>query len=133
MRLAHELTAVWSAHDIARVVAFYADDYEGADVAEAHPQHGPLAVRRWMQDNLTAFPDLHLSIEHCVATADEVVVFWLARGTHLGKVMNIPATGRPIQMRGVALLVIRAGKIVRGFQVWDVAGMLRAIGLLPDL
>jgi len=28
---------------------------------------------------------------------------------------------------------VKDGKIVRSLRVWDVAGMLRHIGLLPDL
>jgi predicted ester cyclase len=76
---------------------------------------------------------LHFELERCVAQRDCAAVFWQASGTHAGKVMNIPPTGRRVEMRGVSWLKMAGGKIVQGEQLWDVAGMLRAIGLLPDL
>jgi hypothetical protein len=47
--------------------------------------------------------------------------------------MNIPPTGRPINARGVSMLTVESGKVWRANYIWDVAGMLREIGLLPDL
>jgi hypothetical protein len=47
--------------------------------------------------------------------------------------MNIPATGRRVEVRGASFLTIEAGKVTRATMLWDVAGMLRGIGLLPDL
>ena len=116
-----------------RVQSFYAPDYEGTDVAEKRPHRGPDDVRRHMRANLRAFPDLELQIEQCVAKEDCVVLLWWARGTHSGKVMNIPATGRRVELSGVSWFKMHAGKIVWAKRIWDVAGMLRAIGLLPEL
>ena len=36
-------------------------------------------------------------------------------------------------MRGVSALTLRDGKVIRGLYIWDVAGLLRNIGLLPEL
>jgi hypothetical protein len=36
-------------------------------------------------------------------------------------------------VRGVSLLTLESGKIKHAHYIWDVAGLLRAIGLLPDL
>jgi hypothetical protein len=47
--------------------------------------------------------------------------------------MNIPATGRPVTVRGVSVCHVEGGRIVRAMHIWDVAGLLRAIGLLPEL
>jgi steroid delta-isomerase-like uncharacterized protein len=133
VRLVHELVAAWNAHDAERVKTCYAQNYEGTDVAEIEPHRGPDDVRRHMRVNLRAFPDLELHIERCVAQEDCVALFWHAHGTQTGKVMNIPATGRRVEVRGVSLFKIAEGKIVQGTRLWDVAGMLRTIGLLPDL
>jgi hypothetical protein len=46
---------------------------------------------------------------------------------------NIPPTGRRIAVCGISLLTIEGGRISRGLYVWDVAGLLRSIGLLPEL
>jgi hypothetical protein len=47
--------------------------------------------------------------------------------------MRIPPTGRSIAVRGTSVLTVESGKIIRGLYVWDVAGLLRSIGLLPEL
>ena len=47
--------------------------------------------------------------------------------------MNIPPTGRKVAVQGVSILTVEEHRITRGVYEWDVAGLLRAIGLLPDL
>jgi hypothetical protein len=47
--------------------------------------------------------------------------------------MNIPPTGRQVQVRGVSIIEVKDGLIVRGQYIWDLAGMLRHMGLLPEL
>jgi steroid delta-isomerase-like uncharacterized protein len=128
-----ELMRVWNAHDVDRALEFYAPDYEGIDVADAAPQHGPGGLRRTMERYLQAFPDLHFTEETTVIQGDHVALFWTVQGTHQGPVMNIPPTGRSIQIRGVTLLTMAAGKVTRALYIWDVAGLLRGIGLLPEL
>ena len=54
-----------------------------------------------------------------VATAadgDHVVVRWRVRGTHLGAGLGMPATGRPVNFRGMTWLIFKDGVIIgRGF------------------
>ena len=128
-----ELLEAWNAHDVEGVAALHAPDYEGVDVGEATPQHGPEGIRQSLARYLLAFPDLHLTIEEPVAAGDRVVLTWTARGTHRGTLMHIPATGRGVVVRGVSLLTISGGRVTRGLYIWDVAGLLRSLGLLPDL
>ena len=82
---------------------------------------------------LCAFPDLHFLPDEPVCRDNTVMLNWQARGTHLGTFLNIPPSGRTMQVRGVSTLKLRNGKIVEAIYVWDVAGLLRNIGLLPDL
>ena len=56
-----------------------------------------------------------------------------AHGTHLGTLMNIPASGRSVSVRGVSVFTLAAGQVSRATYIWDVAGLLRTIGLLPEL
>jgi hypothetical protein len=68
-----------------------------------------------------------------VTDEDHIALFWIATGTHRGPLMHIPPTRRPFEIRGVSLLRIDADKITEILSLWDVAGLLRAVGLLPDL
>ena len=47
--------------------------------------------------------------------------------------MNIPPTGHKVEVRGVSMIGIENGLIVRAQYIWDLAGMLRHMGLLPEL
>ena len=58
---------------------------------------------------------------------------WRMHGTHRGRLMNIPASNRPIEIRGMSLLMVEDKKMARETSIWDVAGFLRSIGLLPEL
>jgi steroid delta-isomerase-like uncharacterized protein len=132
-RLVRELLEAWNAHDIERIKTFYAPEYEGVDVGHAEVQRGPQSVPRNVERYLRAFPDLRFVEEDIVAQGGRAVVVWKAYGTHRGRLMNIPPTGRNVVVRGTSVLTVEDGKIVRGLYVWDVAGLLRSIGLLPDL
>ena len=135
--IAIELMNAWNEHDVDRVMSYYPPDYVGVDVGQATPEHGLDGKRKAVLGYLRAFPDLRFIPEEPVGMSaveyDMVAVNWIARGTHLGPFMNIPPSGRAITVRGVSTLKLRNGKIVQATYVWDVAGMLREIGLLPDL
>lgn len=125
----------FNARDLDRAVSVYAPDYEGMDVAHPGPHHGPEGVRQAMAEYLSAFPDLTITQEDLIQTGDRIVQIWTARGTHRGPLMNIPPTGRSVTVRGISVLTMDAetGRVCRGYYLWDVAGLLRSIGLLPEL
>ena len=128
-----ELVLAWNSHDAAHVASLYATDYIGVDVSESEPQRGPEGVRHTVQRYLNAFSDLHLTQEETVVNSDRAAIKVTVRGTYQGGIMNIPATGRTTELHGVAFLTFDNGKITRASYLWDVAGFLRNIGLLPDL
>jgi len=132
-QLARALVEASNAHDVDRLVALFAADYQGSDVAEASPQKGPDGVRTTFRRYLAAFPDLHLSIDRIALDGSTLVIMWTGTGTHSGTYMRIPPTARQVVVRGVAVLTIDSGLVRRGTFIWDVAGFLRTIGLLPSL
>lgn len=131
--LAAEMTAAWNAHDPAAVAALCAEDYEGENVGEPAPHYGPAGMAASVATYLTAFPDLHFAIEDVVIQGDRVVQVWRVTATHLGPLMKIPPTGRRITITGASLLTYRGDQLHRAKYIWDVAGLLRAVGLLPEL
>jgi steroid delta-isomerase-like uncharacterized protein len=133
VQLVRNLLEAWNAHDIERIETFYAPEYEGVDVGQAEPQRGPQSVSRYVERYLQAFPDLHFVEEDIVVQDNRAVLVWKAHGTHKGKLMNIPPTGRNVAVRGTSVLTVGDGRVARGLYIWDVAGLLRSIGLLPDL
>lgn len=81
-----------------------------------------------------AFPDLHISLENEVAEGDMVVVRWVARGTHGGELMGIPATGKPITVTGITMARANSsGKFEEAWVNLDTLGMLQQLGVIPSM
>jgi steroid delta-isomerase-like uncharacterized protein len=78
------------------------------------------------------FPDLQHAVEEAVAEGDRVVVRFTLRGTHKGSFMGVPATGKPISVSAVAILKVAGGKVSQLEGVFDQAGLMRQLGLLPE-
>lgn len=132
-QLAIDLVAAWNAHDLDQALACFAIDCEGRDVAQAASQQGCASMRRAMAGYCRALPDIQFTLDELVVANDRVVVIWMATGTHRGVLMNIPPSGRRVSVRGVATFIVRNGLICRATYIWDVAGLLRSIGLLPEI
>jgi steroid delta-isomerase-like uncharacterized protein len=131
--LVRQLVEAWNAHDVESVVALYADDFVGVDVAEREPQRGPSSMRASYEQYVQAFPDLVLTLHETIVQDDRVAVVWTVRGTHNGSILRIPATARAVEVRGMSAFTVRDGKFVAATSIWDLAGLLRSLGLLPDL
>jgi len=123
----------WNAHDIAGMSSYYAPDYEEVDVAQAEPRRGPDDVRRYLRYYFRAFPDMTVNIDDVVANHERAALYWTWRGTHRGTFMHIPPTGKAVTVRGSSLITFEDGRIQRALRIWDLAGLLRNIGLLPEL
>jgi steroid delta-isomerase-like uncharacterized protein len=130
--LIQNLITAWNAHDVVRAATFYTDDYVGIDIAQSQPQHGAAARMHILRSYVQAFPDLALRGD-TLLEGERAVLIWEMEGTHRGRFMNVPPTGRRVIVRGVSVLTFRDGKIAQGLNIWDTAGLLRTIGLLPQL
>ncbi len=131
--LVTDLAQAYKLQDLQQAARLCAPDYEGIDVGRAQPQHGPDGMRAALEDYMQAFPDLEVRLEDTIVDVDHVVQVWTATGTHLGQLMNIPATGRRVNVRGISVLTLADGRVRKGFYLWDGAALLRSIGLLPEL
>ena len=78
-----------------------------------------------------AFPDMRHDVEDVFATEDRVAVRFVIRGTHTGDLFGIPATGRSVTIAANVLLQVSDGQVTELAGVFDEAGMLRQLGVLP--
>ena len=129
----NNLFAAWNSHDIDQTEKFYAENYVGVDVAQAVPQQGHAGFRAFFTQYLNAVPDFGFIVDDVIADGNRVAVAWNVCGTHRGSLMNIPPTGKNIAIRGVSLFTVENDRIQQATYVWDLAGLLRNIGLLPEL
>lgn len=79
---------------------------------------------------LTAFPDLHFTIEDQIVTGDKVGTRWTADGTNTGAFGEVPATGRRVHVDGLILDRVENGRVVERWEQWDQMAMMHQLGLL---
>jgi len=92
---------------------------------------GPEGFKQYVSIYLSAFPDVHFTIEDQIAEGDRVVTRWIARGTHNGELMGIPATGKQVVVTGISINEFVGGKLVESWNNWDGLGMMQQLGVFP--
>jgi steroid delta-isomerase-like uncharacterized protein len=90
-------------------------------------------LKRNVQMYRTGFPDLTVSVNEAVEAGEKVLARWTARGTNSGTFMNQPPTGKQSKVDGITVATFRNGKIVEDWTQWDVLGMLRQLGMAPQM
>ncbi|MCZ2404404.1 ester cyclase [Paenarthrobacter sp. Z7-10] len=93
---------------------------------------GPQGFRDMFTELRTAFPDLHVEVEHLTATEDDVAFAYTITGTHQGELMGYPATGNSFRIRGMQIGRFADGKLVERWGSSDQLGMLTQLGLVPQ-
>jgi len=76
---------------------------------------------------LAAYPDFRVTTGNIIAEEDKVAVRWTVNGTHLGELMGIPPTGRPVTFTGMTIHRLADGKIVENWWSYDALGMMQQI------
>ena len=127
------ITQAWNSHDIERVLCFYSSNYVGEDVGQAFLLRGQEGVRLMLESYWQAFPDLAFTVTDTLIQDSRMAIVWMAEGTHQGTIMKIPPTGHRVEVSGVSVIDVEHGLVVRAQYIWDQAGMLRHMGLLPAL
>jgi predicted ester cyclase len=79
----------------------------------------------------TGFPDLQVIVEDIIAKGDKVWVYTIMRGTQKGEFMDIKATGKKIEVKGVDIIRFANGKAVEHWGVSDDYAMLQQLGVIP--
>lgn len=93
---------------------------------------GAEGVRQQFDGFRAAFPDFAAEILDQVAEGDRVVTRKVFRGTHLGELMGIPATGRRVTIDVIDIVRLEDGRIVEHWNVVDRLGLLQQLGAVPE-
>jgi len=80
---------------------------------------------------LTAFPDLHFTVEDLIAEGDKVVARLTVRGTQLGAFMGTPPTGKQATSTAIDINRMAGGKSVEHWLNMDTLGLLQQLGVIP--
>jgi steroid delta-isomerase-like uncharacterized protein len=113
-----------------------ADEIVGPNYLNHDPapgeQPGRAGLAAFVAQMHSAFPDGRFDVEQFVVEGDKVVTRWRATGTQRGEFMGIPATGKTVNITGIAIHRIADGLIVESWSHWDTMGLLQQLGALPQ-
>ena len=71
--------------------------------------------------------EIHVHIEDTFAEGDNLCVRWSCTGKHTGNGLGIAPTGKTIHVTGISILRVADGRLVEGWQNWDMLGMMEQI------
>ncbi|RKY59033.1 MAG: hypothetical protein DRP95_05430 [Candidatus Latescibacterota bacterium] len=121
---------VWNQHNLDML-----DELMSTDVISHVPIPGTVltgleAHKQTIGVYITAFPDLHNTVEDLIAEGDKVAERWTATATHRG---GIPPTGKQVAWTGITIYRFADGKIVENWWAWNKLGLMQQLGVIPPL
>jgi steroid delta-isomerase-like uncharacterized protein len=117
---------VFNKHNLTALDKYYASNVKLHNLMAGQGRQG---FKQFLVPFFSAFPDIHVTIEHMVAENNVVLVFLNWTGTHKGEFQGIPPTNKSINMRTADLFRINNnGTIVEHWDVMDPLNLLKQIG-----
>lgn len=109
------------------------DDLVTADSIDRDPAPGQAAgaagYKAMFAELRTAFPDLHVEVEHLTATDDDVAFAYTLTGTHRDEFQGHAPTGGAFKIRGVQISRFEGGKLAERWGSSDQLGLMTQLGL----
>jgi steroid delta-isomerase-like uncharacterized protein len=94
--------------------------------------HGADEVAGYFEEAFAAIPDWHMEVRAIVAEGDDVFAQWHLTGTHEGPLLGIAPTGKRLAIDGMDHFVVRDGKVISNFVIFDQMQYARQIGMMPS-
>ncbi|MDX2170516.1 MAG: ester cyclase [Deltaproteobacteria bacterium] len=113
---------VWNKRHEAAIDAVIAPGIDGK--MEGRDVGSPAEFKASWRELTGAFPDLRMTVEDVIEQGPKVAVRWRVNGTHTGPLAGLPATGRAVSARGLTWLELADGKIVRGWDSWNLGALI---------
>ena len=123
---------VWNQGRESTIDELFAPDGITFGLGEADTEvRGPAQFKVFFRNIRGAFPDLHVAVLDTVSEGDKVAVRFVVKGTHSGKGLPVPPTGRKIRVAGMCIVELAGGRLIKGWNNWDQLGMLQQLGIVP--
>jgi len=119
--------AAWNSHDPEKLIPIFTPDVTYEDVAFGQVSHGSDELRKFAASEFESSPDMKLELVSSSIQGGHGFLQWVFSGTDKG----VFKTGKKFSVRGVSILELRDGKISRSQDYYDVATVMRQVGLLP--
>ncbi len=113
------LEEVWNGRNVDAIDSFY------------HPEVAE-EIREHHRQFLTAFPDMHTTVEELIAEGDLVAARLVIEGTHRGPFAGHPPTGRHVSFISHRFYRLEDGKVAETWAMQDRLGLMEQLGVLPS-
>ena len=80
---------------------------------------------------VAAFPDVNATVEDLLADGDKIIERTVARGTHKGPFLGVPASGKAVSWTEIHIYRLKDGKVAELWSEIDFLAILMQIGALP--
>jgi len=101
----------------------------GLNDPSGKPVTGTEAFKKFHTQFRSAFPDLMVDVEDCIAEEDKVVARCNVRAKHSGPLVGLSATNADVNFNGIAIIRVENGKIAEAWNNFDFLTMNRQLGV----
>ena len=112
------------------------DEIVAKDFLELDPLPGQCQGREGLKEVIAmmraAFPDIHWVTDESISSGEKVVTRFTWTGTQRGDFLGIPATGRPVTVKGVVIDRLVDGRMTDSRILMDTFGMMMQLGVIPQ-
>ena len=118
---------VFNAHNPELAAAYVTPDvkWHGGTLGTVEGAEGLVGL---LQGFIGALPDLNAQEQDIVANEHTVAVRFVVEATHLGDLLGIAPTGRPVRWDAVDVYRLRDGKISEEWAADDMTAVLHSVG-----
>jgi steroid delta-isomerase-like uncharacterized protein len=111
------------------------DEIVAEDFLELDPLPGQREGREGLKEIIatlrSAFPDIHWVTHETISSGEKVVTRFTWTGTHRGDFLGIPATGRPVTVKGIVIDRVVNSRMTDSRILMDTFGMMTQLGVIP--
>ncbi len=122
-RDARDMFAIVNTRNVDKIVDQYADDATFQVPGQEKPFTGKEAIRSFLRENYTAFPDWTLNTKSVAVSGNEVLVVDSVSGTHSGQLIgwdgkSYAPTHRKVTLDGMTHIVLNESGKIKSFRVY---------------
>jgi steroid delta-isomerase-like uncharacterized protein len=81
--------------------------------------------KRWVAEDLSAFPDMKITIVDNFGEGNKVAVSWTLKATHEKDFADFPATHKKFETRGVEIFHFEGNKVKEAWTISDMSVLAR--------
>jgi steroid delta-isomerase-like uncharacterized protein len=122
-----QVFAAWNTHDPEKMLAFYTDDVVYKDVPLGLVNRGRTELRKLVEETFSVFPDLKVQLVSSYICNGHGISEVILTGTDKG----YWKTNKQFSVRMLSTFELRGRKLSRNEDYYDLATMMRQVGVLP--